>query len=116
MSIPFNPMPFLRTSRAFPQDAQALSVELDRMNVDVANAVNSRSIGLYPTTKPALTGKVYYLSENVPRPSFHQVFTFSAAGNIAHNIPNLSLNDVVQFYGSFNDGTNVYQLSYVAGS
>ena len=44
-----NQMPYLQTSRNFPLEAQPLAVEVNKSYVDIANSVNNRMIGLYPT-------------------------------------------------------------------
>ena len=60
-----NQVPNLRTSRHFPSDnPDQLSIELEKAYIDIANAVNNRTIGLYPSNRPSGTGNSYYISKN----------------------------------------------------
>ena len=61
MSSPINVTPYLRTSRSFPKDIDLLQVEVDKSYIDIAQKVNDRSIGIYPTNRPAITGDTWYL-------------------------------------------------------
>lgn len=106
---------YLRTTRDFPDNPQALRMELIKMYNDVANGVNSRSIGLYPDTRGAVTGNAWFI-QGQKHQTVRQVYTFTAAGNIAHG---LNWNSVIaispESYGTFTDGTNWYGAIY-AGS
>ncbi len=107
-----NQVSFLRTSRTFPEDPQALSVEIDRMYLDVANAVNNRIIGLFANNKPTITGESFFLGKGRQQTS-RQVYTFTAAGNIAHGINTSQIYGFTRIYGTFSNGTNFYPLPYV---
>ena len=48
-----NQVAYLRTSREFPEELHQLTVEINKTYVDIANAVNARVIGLFPTNRPA---------------------------------------------------------------
>ena len=111
-----NQSPYLRTTRNFPEDnPQALSVEINRAYVDTASKMNDRSIGLFPVNAQAITGDKWFFSgTNTKQQSLRQVYTFTATGNIAHNISNFSQISP-NSYGSFTDGTNWYGVFY-AGS
>lgn len=117
----FTQVPFLRTSRSFPQEAQPLSVELNKSYLDIANAVNRRIIGIYPTNNPAVTGESWFVNSQQNQPtlkqqSLREVYPFSAAGNIAHGLNWNSVSFVSpNSYGTFTDGTNWYGAIY-AGS
>lgn len=108
-----NQSPFLRTSRTFPREADPLSVEIDRSYVDIANAVNQRTIGLFPVARPAITGESWFTSKNQRQQTLRQVYTFTAAGNIAHGINFSNLTSFTRIYGTFTNGTNWYPLPYV---
>jgi hypothetical protein len=111
-NIPNN-VPFLRTSRNFPTELQALTVEIDRSYIDIANAVNSRTIGLYSTNAFVTTGDSWYVNSNQRMQTIRKIYTFTGAGNIAHGI---NFNNIVGFtniYGTFTNGTNWYPLPYV---
>ena len=108
-----NSVPYLRTSRTFPQEIQALTVEIDKSYVDIANAVNSRIIGIYPTNRPALTGSSWYISRNQRQQTLRQVYTFTSSGAIPHGIDIAQIGGFTAIYGTFTDGTNWYPLPYV---
>lgn len=92
-----NTMPYLRTSREYPyEDAHQLSVEVNKTYVDVANAVNQRTIGLFPVNNPAITGESFYLT-NQRQQTLRQVYPFGAitAGSTL-NIP-INVKGVTQY-------------------
>lgn len=108
----FNPSAFLRTSRTFPQEAQPLSVEIDKAYVDTANAVNARIVGLYPTTKAAITGESWFISSNQKQQTLRQIFTFSAVGAFNHNLGSSIQTISPKSYGQATDGTNWYGVLF----
>lgn len=108
-----NQTPYLRTSRHFPQEAQPLAVETDRSYVDVANAVNLRVIGIFPTNVPAVTGESWFVSNNQRQQTFRRVYTFTSAGSIPHGINFAGIARFTRTYGEFTDGTNWYPIPYV---
>lgn len=107
-----NQVAFLRTSREFPEEIHQLTVEVNKFYVDIANAVNSRGIALFPTTRPAQNGESWYLVNNQRQQGFRQVYTFTAAGNIPHGITNFIPQQIVDAYGSYTDGTNAYGVIF----
>jgi len=114
MSSPFQQAPYLRQQRNFPSDnIQALTVEIDRAYVDIAQKVNTRTISLFALNTTAVTGEQWYLQgQPKPQQTLRKVFTFTSAGSIAHG---LSFANIAQFttgYGSFTDGTNYYGVIY----
>jgi hypothetical protein len=108
-----NQVPYLRTTREFPAELKQLSIEANKAYLDTANVVNNRTIGLYPTTRPAITGNRYYLSANKSQQTFRQVYTFTSAGSIAHGITIANIAGFVFISGSFTDGTVFYPLPYI---
>ena len=54
-----NQVPYVRSQREFPREMPQLTEEIDLMYVDMASALNARSIGIYPvgTAAPIVTGK-----------------------------------------------------------
>lgn len=108
-----NTMPYLRTSREYPQDdVHLLSVELSRTYIDVALAINDRSIGIFPTKRSAITGNNYFFTTQ-RQESQRQVYTFSSFGNIAHGINLNRIYGFIHIYGTFTDGTVWYPIPYV---
>ena len=108
-----NQVPFLRTSRNFPEDSQPLSVELSKTYVDLANFVNARVIGIFPINRPAITGEQWFYNENRKQQTLRQLYTFTSAGNIAHGINTANIAGFTRIYGTFTNGTNFYPLPYV---
>lgn len=107
-----NQSPYLRTSRDFPEDPQAMRMELNKAYIDIANAANNRSIGLFPTGKPVVTGDSYYLTGNQKQQSLRQVYQFTATGNIPHGVRTNQIFSFSRAYGWFTDDTNWYGAIY----
>lgn len=109
-----NQVAYLRSSREFPEDLHQLTVEVNKAYVDTANAVNNRTIGIYPVNKPAVTGDNWYLAGGSKRQqTLRQVYTFTSAGSIEHGIKLPNITGFTRIYGTFTDGTNWYPLPYV---
>ena len=105
---------YLRTSRNFPMEAQALSVEVNRSYVDIANAVNAKTIGIFPVNRSAITGESWFLNGSSQRQqTLRQVYTFTAAGNIAHGLNLSQISNITKIYGTIFDGSVYYPLPYV---
>jgi hypothetical protein len=73
-----NSVAYLRTSREFPDDPQKLTLQINKSWVDIASAVNSRTIGLFPVNQPAITGEEWFLAGNQKQQTLRQVYTFGA--------------------------------------
>jgi hypothetical protein len=108
-----NQVPYLRTTRTFPQEAQPLSVEINRSYLDIAAKVNERVIGIFPTTRPAITGETWFYGQNKQQQGQRQVYTFTSAGSIAHGINLDQIAGFTRIFGTFTNGTNWYPLPYV---
>lgn len=110
--------PYLRVQRNFPTDKpQALAIELDRSYVDIANKVNSRTIGIFPVNFPISTGEAWYLSGPLQKQqTLRQTYQVTGAGNIAHGINFTGIAGFTRIYGTFTDGTNWYPLPYVSAT
>lgn len=116
MSNPTQRAPYLRQQRNFPNDnIQALTVEIDRSYIDIAQKVNSRTIGLFPDNDPIATGEQWFLNgQPNKQQTLRQIYPFTAAGSIAHGI---NFNGVSQFTkpsGSYTDGMNWYGAIYAS--
>jgi hypothetical protein len=110
--------PFLRLQRSFPSDdIQALTVELDKSYIDIAQRVNDRTIGIFAFNRPSATGEAWYQAgSNAKQQTLRQLYAFTAAGNIPHGIPitgSVGFQGITRLYGTFTDGTNWYPLPYV---
>lgn len=112
-----NQMAFLRTSRDFPvENLQVLGVELNKMYLDVANTVNTRTISLFPTTTPAQTGEGWFVGGgNSRQQGFRRVYPFTSGTlTFAHGITTSQISAFTRIYGTFVDGSGVwYPLPYV---
>jgi hypothetical protein len=102
-----NQVAFLRTSRNFPQESQPLSVEMNRSYVDIAEKMNVRTIGIYPTNKAAITGESWFLTSQKQQ-TLRQIFTFTTTTSITHGITFAKISP--KSCGEFTDGTNWYGL------
>lgn len=110
-----NQVPYLRTSREFPyEDAKQLSVEVNKSYIDIANAVNNRTISIFPTSRPALTGESWFLTSNQRQQTFRQVYTFTTTASINHGITVLDPNQFTRCFGSYTNGTNSFGLFFAS--
>lgn len=75
-----NISPYLQTTRKFPIDSPPkLETELSKMNLDVATAVNLRSIGIYDVVTTITGNQLYNLTTPLTkRQSQRKVYTFSS--------------------------------------
>ena len=105
-----NQVAYLRTSREFPGDAQILSIELEKAYIDIANVVNSRTIGLFPSNRPAITGNSFFIRNNQRQQTLRQVYVFTSTAPIPHGINFTQIDYIAAMYGQYTDGTNWYGL------
>jgi len=114
MNNVINQVPFLRTSREFPEEMHMLVVQINKSYLETASAVNNRIIGIFPDNVPAITGESWFVTSQRQQ-TLRKVFTFTSTAAIAHTIQNFS--SIVYFtrmWGQFTDGTNWYGL--ISGS
>lgn len=111
-----NQVAYLRTSREFPEDdAHELSVEINKCYIDIANAVNRRTISLFPTTRPAATGENWFLTKNQRQQGFREVYTFTTLpATIPHGIDLSKIYGFVRIFGAMTDGSFWYTLPWVS--
>jgi hypothetical protein len=105
-----NRMPYLRTSREFPEDLHQISIEMNKSWVDIANAVNERTIGIFPTVFPALTGESWFIDNNRKQQTFRRVYTFTSTASINHGITVIDPNQFTRCWGNYTDGTNSFGI------
>lgn len=104
-----NTSPYLVDQRSFSKEGDDLNQDLDKSYVDIANAVNSRTIGIYAINRPSVTGNQFY-PENVKLQSLRQIYVFTGTSAIPHG---LTLSDVpymANMEGYYYDDTNWYGL------
>lgn len=114
-----NSSPYLRTSRQWPTDIGNLVVELNTSYNEVSTNLNLRTIGIFPTTRNAITGESWYLNSSNKQQSIRQVFTFAGpisttTTTIPHNVPPNSYTNFLPIQANFFDGTNWQNLPYVS--
>jgi len=111
-----NQVAYLRTSREFPEEIKELAFQVSKSYIDIANAVNTRTIGIYAVNKSSITGDSWFLTSKKQQ-TLRQVYTFTSTGNIPHGI---NISSVFRFspnsYGSFTDGTNYYGAIYASST
>jgi hypothetical protein len=112
MSNVVNQQAFLRTSRAFPEEMHQLAVEVNKSYLDIAQSVNNRTIGIFPTTRAAQNGNSYFLVANQRQLGFQQVYPFTTTGSIPHGITNFQPTQIIDAYGSYTEGTNAYGVIF----
>ncbi len=112
-----NQTAFLSTSREFPEDIKLLTLECDKSYVDVANAVNARTIGIFPTTRNALTGESWFYDQKKKQNTLRQVYRFTTFTNplsIPHGINTATIGGFTRIYGTATNGTTWYPLPLVS--
>lgn len=111
-----NTMPYLRTSRSFPEDMHEMSIEMNKAYIDIANAVNNRTIGIFTTVNPSATGDNWFINKGQKQQSLRQVYLFdgTTGATLAHGLKWASIQSFTRVYGEFTDGTNWYGL--ISGS
>jgi len=114
-----NQQAYLRTSREFPDDdVYQLALEVNKAYVDTSNAINYRTIGMFPTKRPAINGESWFIT-SARQQGFRQVYPFTQAeltasgGVIPHRIKNFDNLIFTRIYGTFTDGSVWYPLPYV---
>lgn len=103
-----NQVAYLRTTREFPEDIHQLCVEANKAYLDTANAVNARTIGIFPTNRPAITGEGWFFN-NQKQQTLRQVYTFTSTASINHNINGtngISTSSFTRCWGSYVDSVN----------
>ncbi len=109
-----NQMPFLRTSREFPEDINSLTQELEKSYIDTALCINQRIIGIYPTNRPAITGESYFLVKDKRQQTLRQIYTFTSVAPITHNIKNVIPGQFINCFGSYTDGINTFGIPFAS--
>jgi hypothetical protein len=104
-----NTAPYLRTSWLFPPEIGQLTVELQRSYTSIAENVNVRTIGLYPTNFPSVTGNGYFFTSRRQQ-SLRQLYYFTSTSNINIGFKLANIGQIIQMYGIYLSGTSYYGL------
>jgi hypothetical protein len=116
MNNVINQVAYLRTTREFPEEMHELTVEVNKSYVDIANAVNNRTISIFPTNRPAINGESWFVRNNQRQQGLRQVYNIVAGASpilIPHGINFTRIFGFTRIYGTFTNGTNWYPLPYV---
>jgi hypothetical protein len=107
--------PFLRTSRDFPEELKQLCIEVNKAYIDIANNVNARTIGAFPSNRSITTGETWYIYRNQKQTGIRQVYPFTSTSpiTIPHGINVALISAFIRIFGTATDGTNWYPLPYV---
>lgn len=105
-----NQVAYIKSSREFPEDLQQIANILTRSYVEIAGSINDRTIGLFPSNRPAITGNAYYVFQNRKQQSLRQAYTFETTANIPHGINFTEAAYIGSMYGQYTDGTNWYGI------
>lgn len=110
-------MPFIRTSREFPDDLTQLSAEVNKAYVDIANSVNNRTIGIYSVSNLTSNGNSYFIS-NKRQQGVRKMYTFSGTGNIELGFKVSSVYKIINIYGTYTAtvGGNLNTFGLIPGS
>jgi hypothetical protein len=111
-----NKVPYLQVQKYFPAEIEGLSQTIDKTYIEIASAVNKRTIGIFPSNKPVVTGNSYYITR-ARNQSFRQIYTFTTTNPIDLGFDTKYIPYFVSMYGAYTDNptsTNWYGL--IAGS
>lgn len=108
-----NNVSYIRTSRDFPTEAKELSVELNKAYVDIANSVNARTIGIFPTNRPVVTGESWFITQNQRQQTLRQVYKITSYASFNHNINFTGVTTFTKIMGIGYDGANYFTIPYV---
>jgi hypothetical protein len=107
-----NSVAFVRTTREFPDEVYALGREMNRGWIELANAINNRTISIFPITRSAQTGESWFLVKNQRQQTLRQVYTFTSTASINHGISVTNPNQFTRCFGSYTNGTDSFGLIF----
>ena len=109
-----NQVAFLKTSREFPEEIKELTVQINKTYVDIANAVNNRTIGLFSVNRPAITGESWFFN-GVPRQqTLRQVYEITSTASFNHGLDTTAISTFTKITGIGYDGTNWFPIPYLS--
>lgn len=116
MTTPVNQAPFLQNVRKFPQDLDGLQSEASKSYIDIANAVNLRSIAIFESSA-VTTGEKWFKSISDANPqvksqSLRKVFPITDSTlTQTHSLGTITR--ITRIYGAAQNSTNYFPLPYV---
>ncbi len=105
-----NQVAYLRTSREFPEDIKQLTREMSKSYIDTSNAVNSRTIGIFPVNRSAISGESWFISGNQKQQGLRQVYTFTSTADIDIGFKFSSISQFTKLTGVYTNGTSWFGL------
>lgn len=105
-----NQVAFLRTSREFPEDVKKLTLQLSKAYIDTSNAVNNRTIGIYPTNRSAINGENWFLDGAQRQQGLRQVYQFTSTADIDIGFKLTSISQFTKMSGVYTNGTSWFGL------
>lgn len=109
MSNFVNNTPYLRSSREFPENIKDLAFQSNKAYLEVANAINQRTIGIYSVNKPSINGKEYFFTSQKQQ-GLMKMYSFTNTLNIDLGFKLNSLSKIIHMYGTYTDGTSYFGL------
>ncbi len=97
MSNFVNSTPYIRSTREFPENIHDLAFQSNKAYLEVANAINQRTIGIFPIIKSAITGEQWFIRNNRKQQSLRQVYVFGAIAAGSTLLIPYTLNSFDQF-------------------
>lgn len=115
MTNNYQQTPYLRTQRQFPtDDVRQLSGQMDHAYIDIAQKVNARTIGVFPTNFPLVTGEQWYLNgQPKNQQTLRQVYTIAGLVAFNHGINMASVTTFTKITGVLYGSGNYYPLPYL---
>ncbi len=104
-----NQVAYLRNTREYPEDLPMLATEVSRSYIDIATAVNNRTIGIFPRNRAAITGESWFLT-NQRQQTLRQVYSFTTTTSIPHGLTFSEIFGFSRLFGTYTDGTNWYGI------
>ena len=104
-----NSVPYLRTSREFPEDIQGLAFQVSKAYLEIANGVNARTIGIFSTNRSSVTGESFFFTTQRQQ-SLRQLYNVTSTNPIPHGLNLAQIARFTRCWGEFTDGTNWYGL------
>lgn len=105
-----NQVAYLRTSREFPEDIRQLTREISKSYIDTSTAVNTRTIGIFPANRSAISGESWFIKGNQKQQGLRQVYTFTSTADINIGFKFSSISQFTKLTGVYTDGTSWYGL------
>jgi len=100
-----NQIPFLRTSREFPEDLKQLTVELTKSYIDTSLVVNDRTIGIFSTNRPSINGEKWFLKQNKKQQGLRQVYKFTSFADIPIGFKIKTISEFTRCWGVYTNSS-----------